>query len=261
MGSLCEPFLTLAFFLGSLAIPLAFDDGLSSSIWAVEGACMVWIGVRQNRVLVRHFGIFLQFAAACIFADLVWYPLYAIAFVNQYFLGCLLLSFAALFSSYCFDMIWGNLRKWERYFPLPLMIWGLVWWYIGGLREIDRQMPASEAISGFLLFCSASSIIMGLTIQKLNWPRFNLSLLIQLPVMATLTPLSLVHAHSSFHLLRGSGAVAWVIAFAVQYRILYNYADAWPRRYREWYHIGSMWLLLYVVCHEIVWWIQHFVLK
>lgn len=256
MGSLCEAFLALGLVFGSLAIPLAFDEHLSSSIWALEGAGMVWIGVRQKRMLARHCGLLLQFAAACIFVDLVWYPLHALAFANRYFLGCLFLSLAALFSSYCLDMNRGNLMKWERYFPVPLLIWGLVWWYIGGLREIDRQLPAREAMSGFLLFCSASSIVMGLTIQKLNWPRFKLSLLVQLPVMAVLVLLSLIHAHTSFHLLRGSGAVAWAVAFAVQYRILYNYSEAWPRRYREYWHMGSMWLLLYVVCHEAAWWVR-----
>lgn len=255
MRLLCETLLALGVFFGSLAVPLTLDGYLSSSIWAFEGAGMVWVGLRWQRVLVRHCGLLLQLAAAFIFIDSVWYPLNALPFVNRYFLGCLLMAVAAFFSSYHIDTSQVELKKWERFFPLPLLIWGFVWWYIGGLREVDRQIPLREAISGLLLFCSASSIIMGLTIKKLYWPRFKLSLLIQLPAMVVLVFMSLVHSHSSFYLLRGWGAVAWTVAFAVQYRILYSYANTWPKRYREHWHSGSMWLLLYVVCHETAWWI------
>jgi len=46
-----------------LAVPLAFDGRWTAAAWALEGAAIVWIGVRQNKLLARGFGIFLQFAA------------------------------------------------------------------------------------------------------------------------------------------------------------------------------------------------------
>jgi uncharacterized membrane protein len=140
MQLLCEAFLALGVVFGSLAIPLALDGHWSASIWALEGAGMVWVGVRQKRVLARHFGLLLQLAAAFIFLDSVWYPFSAMPFANRYFFGCLFLSVAALFSSFCLDRHSSELKKWEGYFPLPLMILGLAWWYIGGLREVDKQM-------------------------------------------------------------------------------------------------------------------------
>lgn len=253
MHLLCEAFLALGVVFGSLAIPLAFDGHWSASIWALEGAGMVWVGLRQKRLLARHFGLLLQLAAAYIFLDSVWYPLAASPFANAYFLGCLFLSLAALFSSYCLDKHSDELKKWERYFPLPLMVLGLVWWYIGGLREVDKQMENSEMENGFLLFCSMSSIIMGMTLKKLHWPRFCLSLYLQLPAMVFLLPLSLFEYHSSSHLLQGWGAVAWIVAFVIQYRILYLFAENWPKRNLVIWHLGTFWLLLFVLCHEAGW--------
>ena len=145
MHLLCEAFLAVGVVFGSLAIPLALDSHWSSSIWALEGAGMVWVGLRQKRLLARHFGLLLQLAAAFIFLDSVWYPFGAVPFANQYFLGCLFLSLAALFSSYLLDRFSSELKSWERYFPLPLMILGLAWWFIGGLREVDKQMPIQRA--------------------------------------------------------------------------------------------------------------------
>ncbi len=253
MHLLCEAFLALGVVFGSLAIPLALDGHWSASIWALEGAGMVWVGVRQRRVVARHFGLFLQLSAAYIFLDSVWYPFNALPFANQYFFGCLFLSLAALFSSYWLDRYSTELKKWERFFPLPLMMLGLIWWYIGGLREIDNQIAHSEAENGFLLFCSASSILMGIAIKKLNWPRFGLSLYLQLPAMVLLLSVSLLGSHFRSHLLDGWGAVAWTVAFVVQYRILYLFAGEWPNRNMVAWHLGTLWLLFFVLSEEAAW--------
>ena len=45
---LVEAFLALAVVFGTLAIPLALDGRWTAAAWALEGAAMVWIGVRQQ---------------------------------------------------------------------------------------------------------------------------------------------------------------------------------------------------------------------
>ena len=255
MHLLCEAFLALGAVFASLAVPLALDGYWSSSIWALEGAGMVWVGLRQNRVLARHFGLLLQFGSAYFLLDSVLYPFAAIPFANRYFLGCFLLAFAALFSSYCFDKRPNSLKKWEKYFAMPLMIWGLVWWYIGGVQEVDRQMPSWEAVNGFLLFCSCTSIIIGLILKKIVWPRFGLSLMLQLPAMVFLLATKIFDISSYDHILRGWGGVAWTVALVVQYRVLFIFAEKWSGNRKRIYHVISMWLLLVIICHETAWWI------
>ena len=58
---LVESFLALAVVFGTLAIPLAFDGRWTSAVWALEGAGIVWIGLRQKQALVWRFGILVQF--------------------------------------------------------------------------------------------------------------------------------------------------------------------------------------------------------
>ncbi len=253
MHLLCEAFLALGVVFGSLTIPLVLDGQWSASIWALEGAGMVWVGLRQKRVLARHFGILLQLAAAFIFLDSVWYPFFALPFANQYFLGCVLLALAALVSSYFLDRYTSELKKWERYFPMPLMILGLIWWYIGGLREVDQQMAHIGMENGFLLFCCVGSIVTGMACRKLAWPRLELALYLQLPAMVLLALISFADFSSLFHLFSGWGAVAWTVAFIVQYRILYLFAGNWPQRSLVAWHLGTMWLLLIVLCDEGAW--------
>lgn len=250
---LCEAFLSLGVVFGSLAIPLALDAHLSASIWALEGSGMVWVGLRQKRLLARHFGLLLQICAAVIFLDSVWYPLSATPFANRFFLGCLFISAGAFFSSYCLDKYKNELKKWEKYFPLPLVIWGLVWWYIAGLREVDKQMSHSEQEAGVLMFCCVTSILSGITLKKLQWPRLVLALYLQLPVMVLVAASGFLDLHSNFHFLKGWGAVAWIVAFVIQYRVLYLFAEDWPRRNHNYWHLGTLWLLIFVFCIESSW--------
>ncbi len=253
MQLLCEAFLALGVVFGSLAIPLALDGHWSASIWALEGAGMVWGGVRQKRLLARHFGILLQLAAAFIFLDSVWYPFSSLPFVNRYFLGCLFLSLAALFSSYFLDGYRSELKNWERYFSLPLTILGLIWWYIGGLREVDKHMRHVGMENAFLLFCCASSIVFGMATKKLVWQRLGQALYLQLPAMVCMAFASFTSFSSDSHFFMGWGAVVWTVAFIVQYRLLYHFAVDWPQRNMVGWHLGTMWLLLFVLCFEGAW--------
>ena len=60
---LVEAFAALGVIFASLAIPLAFDTRTTAAMWAVEGAGLLWLGVRQERRLPRLFGMLLQAGA------------------------------------------------------------------------------------------------------------------------------------------------------------------------------------------------------
>jgi uncharacterized membrane protein len=64
---LVEAFLALGVVFGTLAIPLALDGRWTAAAWALEGAGIVWVGVRQDKILARALGVFLQFAAGVAF--------------------------------------------------------------------------------------------------------------------------------------------------------------------------------------------------
>jgi uncharacterized membrane protein len=60
---LIESFLALGVVFGSLAIPFALDGRWTSAAWALEGAGMVWVGLRQRQTLAWMFGLLVQFGA------------------------------------------------------------------------------------------------------------------------------------------------------------------------------------------------------
>jgi len=97
---LVESFLALGVVFGTLAVPLAFDGRWTASAWALEGAAIVWVGVRQDKILARGFGIFLQFAAGVAFFFSAQEPLRAVPVFNSFCLGCVMISVGGLFSAW-----------------------------------------------------------------------------------------------------------------------------------------------------------------
>lgn len=65
---LVETCLALGVVFASLAIPLALDANWTAAAWAVEGAGIYWLGLRQQRPLARGFALLLQVGAALAFA-------------------------------------------------------------------------------------------------------------------------------------------------------------------------------------------------
>ena len=64
LALLFESTLALAVIFATLAVPLAFSGPTTSAAWAIEGAAVVWLGVREKRMLRFGFGLLMQVAAA-----------------------------------------------------------------------------------------------------------------------------------------------------------------------------------------------------
>ncbi|NOS76113.1 MAG: DUF2339 domain-containing protein, partial [Methyloglobulus sp.] len=61
LGQLKMPWAALSLVFATLAIPLAFDARVTSSIWALEGSAVISYGWMQARPKARYFGYFLVF--------------------------------------------------------------------------------------------------------------------------------------------------------------------------------------------------------
>lgn len=66
---LVETCLALGVVFASLAIPLGLDARWTATAWAVEGAGIFWLGLRQGRPLARAFALLLQVGAALAFVS------------------------------------------------------------------------------------------------------------------------------------------------------------------------------------------------
>ena len=248
MRLLTEAFLALGVVFASLAIPLGLDPHWTTASWALEGAAMIWIGVRQDRVGARIFGLLLQTGAALAFLENSSLPMESLPFANRAYLSCALIGIAALFASYWCDRLEQKARPWERALPLLLLGWGLIWWYTGGMVDIERHRHLLRPEPIFLLYTCLTSAILAFLCRKYAWPRLGLALLLQLPMMG------LVYAGQLLDggiLLDHVGWLAWPLAFCLQYGVLKQYEHLWPPRIAKPMHCLSLWLFLLALTTEI----------
>lgn len=89
---LCESFLALGVVFGTLALPFALDGRWTATAWALEGAGVVWVGLRQRRKLAWTFGLLVQAAAWIGFLGDIIHRDVAILAQSNIWLGFLILA-------------------------------------------------------------------------------------------------------------------------------------------------------------------------
>ncbi|MGY2375340.1 DUF2339 domain-containing protein [Pseudomonas sp. SDO524_S393] len=139
---LAETCLALGVIFASLAIPLGLDARWTAAAWAVEGAGIFWLGMRQQRPVARAFALLLQLGASLAFFGELRDSQDTL--LQGPPLGALLLGAALLFSFYQLHTAAPeHTRRWERL--------GAPWLAVLGLGCVYLLAP--------LLFSTQGSIV------------------------------------------------------------------------------------------------------
>lgn len=253
MRLLTEAYLSLGVVFASLAIPLGLDAQWTTAAWALEGAAMVWVGVRQRRRTARLFGLLLQLGAGLMLTGAPDLNPESLPFANHLFLGCALIAASGLVSSYWQERMEPEQgpKNLENRLAWLYLVWGLLWWYGGGLSEIQGLLPPSQTGPGYLLFACATVLALGLLVERLKWSLLVHGLIPLLPIMVLVLADS-HYSRTSSPLLTGYGALAWPLAFVLQYTVLARYSRHLPARLIPVWHCLCLWLLILVTTTEAV---------
>ncbi|WP_426129427.1 DUF2339 domain-containing protein [Pseudomonas sp. DWP1b1] len=216
---LTETCLALGVIFASLAIPLGLDARWTAAAWAVEGAGIFWLGLRQHRPVARAFALLLQLGSLLAFLSelrdgqdtLLQGPP----------LGALLLGAALLFSFYQLHKAAPEqTRRWERlgapgfavlglgcaYLLAPLLFstqGSIVGWAVAGLATVWAGQRIGSPV---VVRC-------GIAVQVLAGALFALD-----PVNNAWTPMIIALAAmlGAWRLPRGrlsAGLLAWGVAW------------------------------------------------
>ncbi|VVN17628.1 hypothetical protein PS662_04185 [Pseudomonas fluorescens] len=147
---LAETCLALGVIFSSLAIPLGLDARWTSAAWAVEGAGIFWLGLRQQRPLARAFALLLQLGSALTFLS----ELRAgeSSLLDGAPLGALMLGVALLFSFHQLHKASpGQTSEWERKGMPVLACLGLtVLYLLAPLFFLAHGTAISWALAGLV---------------------------------------------------------------------------------------------------------------
>jgi uncharacterized membrane protein len=245
---LVEAFAALGVIFASLAIPLAFDTRTTAAMWAVEGAGLLWLGVRQERRLPRLFGLLLQ-AGAGIGYLLGYASLRSTQPVlNSAYLGATMLAVSGVFSGYWLFRNEERRAQYEAGFAVALTFWGVMWWLIGGANEIGRYF-ADYALGAALVYVSITAAILTWLGSSRQWslPRW---IALFLPAIAWVY--AFAHAQVLGHPFAQWGALGWMAIFVAHFALL-RIAGREPHEVHEWLHAGAVWALALLFAWELNW--------
>ena len=145
----------LAVGFATLAVPLALSAHATASVFALEGAGLVWLGLRQQQRLPQFAGLLLQFGAAVAFvagvggvssgfevvAETVRTPI-----ANAHCMSALLIAIAG------FVTAWAYRRALPGVVVGVFTLWSLLWWCVAGFGEIFDFVPGKHRIDASFAF-------------------------------------------------------------------------------------------------------------
>lgn len=252
---LAEAFFAFGVVFGTLAIPLALENRWTSAAWALEGAAILWAGIRQQRRLARAFGILLQFGAGIAFLAELQATTGALPVLNGFFLGCALIALTGIFSAFCLQRHRESVSRPEAFFGCLLLAWGLLWWFSGGLSELDRHVAPAYSMGAVLSFLALSCLACDLIRKRLSWTAMSWPALSLLPMLYLC---ALAMAEEGLHPLAEGGSAGWPVAFAAGYLLLYRH-DGMHAQLRDLLHAGTFWLATGLVTLECAWRLDHWI--
>lgn len=227
-AQLVAPYAVLAVGFATLAVPLALSARATAAIFALEGAGLVWLGLRQGRVLPQAAGLALQAAALVAFASAFDGDATGPALLNGPWMTALLIAIGG------FATALAARRHGQDGLAVVACLWGLAWWMGAGLWEIDRSLPPSMALDAALLLVLGT----GLVASEID-RRMPAGLLRAVATAALLLPIAFAawQADDRGQPLAGLGLAAWAAALVVGWRVLSALA-AGASAARPWAHLG-----------------------
>jgi uncharacterized membrane protein len=255
---LCEAFIALAVIFISVAVPLALSAQWSSAVWALQGAALVWVGVRQQRVLTRSFGYLLQFGAAIAFMfglpRVLDAHYNAPLFANGWYLGLMCLALAALYIAHYLWKRRDQVTTWEhQVWPWVLFAWGSLCWVMAAGLELIEHLPQRWELFALIVYAALSSGLAHVLQRRTQQWAWRLPALALLPTLLLFYIATQLEWGRPFaHALLG----AWIIALAVYYWILRAY-DNWQHSLHSFFHAGGLWLMTLLLSSQLVWHLSH----
>jgi uncharacterized membrane protein len=242
---LTEAFLALGTVFLILAVPFAFDGHGTAAAWALEGAGLVWIGARQQRVAARCVGSLLLIGAGVAFAAVTTASVSMQPILNSRFLGSIAIAIGGLVASRQYAIAGGVLRQWEPPIEWALLAWGLMWWAGATGTEIDRFVPGPLQLSSVLVVLAVSTLTAAIAARQLTWVSLMHATMAPLPLVWLLSRAAFGDGEAGP--LRNLGWIAWPSVLVMSYVVLRFFEDVWPALIARVAHIGTAWLLAFLL--------------
>ena len=266
MRLLGETYIALAVVFLTLAIFFGLDAYPTFALWTLEGAAVVWVGLRQRRLLARLFGLALQLAGAFYFV--IRYSDYSLGnpWFNDFTLGCTVIATSGFIIAWLMHRHRSEIAESIEPKDGILAAWAGVWWSIAGIHALHHGYPRESYITALLLFFAVSFVAIEAIGARLQWPGLRRLTAAHAPVLFLIAATLLLSQKS----LAGGGFArplahggywGWPLNFAVAFWGYYRQLGAGlitagsPRYAATWCLIAVLatWDALWLTSHRDYW--------
>jgi len=253
---LAESFLALGVTFASLAIPLYFDGRWTAAVWSLEGAALVWIGLRQGHFVPRMFGLLLSVGAGIIFIESIEAKLPgSMAIINSAYIGMVLVSLSAFFIAYLYEKNKDTAYSFELKISVLMIVWGLIWWFMAGFIEIERYLGHHYEGKIAVLFISLTTLAQIMASHILKWRKLSLSVILFTPVILYCLLANLIIS-SGDNPMSYWGFIVWPVALFVHSLILKRKENVWASWVENTWHAAGVWISAFIITWAIGDWAE-----
>ena len=270
-----ESLLAIGVGFATLAIPLAFGAEITAAAWAIEGAAIVWVGLRQQRWLARAFGLALQPVALITFylgiTDGAWERATEVTrfFLNTQFIGLLLIALGATVIGWILrrERDEEQVAEWESasalargYLAVERLLaaiaipYAFLMWCVAFVNELHRHLPPLASGDSYrvllqradlplvtmmvLLVSVTLSFVIG---RRLQWAAARSIALVALPLLVLLAAISVINADAGFNRI---GLIIWPLALIIHYWLMRANDDEMPSKWYAAAHAVTVWIVV-----------------
>ena len=244
LGVTFDASLAIAVIFLTLVIPFALDERSTAGAWTLEGAGLVWAGLRQRRLLPRAFGYLLLVIAGV--SMLLAHERFGAptAIFNAYLFNGLMAAAASLAAALFVHRAKGSgaLREGEEATEPLLIALGTLWLASTAALQIETFVAGDFAVASVVLAASAVAALYALLSSRLAWPQIAWPTLAHAPLLFLAAAATAVLLRNPAH---GGGWWAWPLAFAAHAVVLRLAAPRWPDAFAHVIHaLGAITLAL-----------------
>jgi uncharacterized membrane protein len=226
MMLMVEGLLALGVIFLLLVTPLALDAQWTGVAWAIQGAGIVWLGLRQKRWWAAGMGLLMQLGAAVSFwgvsgQALRWNQAFT-PFANTVFVSALVLAVAALFTAWLAhrESPLHEQRHAQvlQFVHLGMLVLGIVQWLAAFWPELRVVLGPKHDPAGLVLMFLAFGGMAWAMASRLAWPALHIAARVLWLVAVVSSLVVVTEAHNAqtlweHYVHRGHGAIAaFVIA-------------------------------------------------
>lgn len=175
---LCETFLSLSVIFSTIAIPFAIDGSSTAAIWAIEGAGILWLSIRQQQFYRRIFAILLMFAAGAISA---WDYFYGAdnlflgkqEYLNAFFIGTVFIAVSASFAAWMMSKQFEGKRRIESSLEFVLLCYSVIVLLAGIATQVIEFKLLANLGNSIAVIVMVVGLLYTIAADRLQWKMAN----------------------------------------------------------------------------------------